>query len=92
MLNSGRGAGHPCLMCCSWQKCRIPAPGQSCWTAAPGPVSHEGIHARLRPGLKSCMVVDCSLARKKKKKKAKGLEVENSGTIKHRNGNSQGTG
>lgn len=76
-------------VCHSRQKRRTPAPGQRCWTTALGPVSRKGIHARLRPGLKSYMVVYCSLARKKK---AKGLEIENSGTIKHENNSSQGIG
>lgn len=92
LLKSGRGAGHPCLVCWSRQKCRTPAPGQGCWTAALGPVSHKGIQARLRSGLKSYIkqALDCRLARGKKTKK--GFEVENTGTIKHGNGNKQGTG
>lgn len=76
MLNSRRGSGHPCLVCCSRKKCRTPAPGQGCWTRILDPASRKGIHARLTPGLKSYMVVDCSLARKKKKKKPRDLRLK----------------
>lgn len=91
MLNSGKEAGCPFLVCFSRQKCRTPAPDQGCWTAALGNVPHKGIHARLRPGLKSYMAVDRTAVWQEKKKKAKELEVENSGTIEGGNGNSQGT-
>lgn len=71
MLHSARGAGHSGLVCCSRQRSRTPAPGQGCWRTALGPVSHKGIHARLRPVLKSHVFVDCCLTRQKKKKPKK---------------------